>query len=186
LLLLKEKEGLLNRKEVSMKRYETTFLIAPNLPEEETEKLIGKMSEIISKKKGKMISMDKWGKRKLAYPIEKFEEAFYVIFNYESEPDIPVELERRFKQTEAILRYLTVRELEKVRGRMKPKSPPVEEQEAEAPKEKPEEKSGEKPEEKPEEIKSEPETETEAAPEAEVVTAPEEKAPEEKKKEEGE
>lgn len=114
-----------------MKRYETTFLIAPTLPEDETEKLIEKMSEIIAKKKGKMIGMDKWGKRRLAYPIEKFDEAFYVIFNYESEPDVPVELERRFKQTEAIIRYLTVKELVRVRGRKKEKSPPVEEQKTE-------------------------------------------------------
>lgn len=92
-----------------MKHYETAFLIAPNLPEEETEELINQMAEIVSKKKGKMIDLDNWGKRKLAYPIEKFEEALYVFFYYSGEPVIPAELERRFKQTEAIIRYLTVR-----------------------------------------------------------------------------
>ena len=56
-----------------------------------------------------MIKQDVWGKRKLAYPIQKFEEAIYVFFHYEGEPDIPTELERRFKQTESVLRYLTVR-----------------------------------------------------------------------------
>jgi small subunit ribosomal protein S6 len=50
------------------------------------------------------------GKRRLAYPIKKFEEAFYVLFHYEGESEIPTELERRFKQTEAIIRFLTVRE----------------------------------------------------------------------------
>jgi len=92
-----------------MRQYETAFLIAPNLSEEDTENLIQQMEEIVTQKKGKMLNLDKWGKRKLAYPIKKFEEAFYVFFLYEGEPDIPGELERRFKQIEAVIRYLTVK-----------------------------------------------------------------------------
>jgi len=92
-----------------MKQYETAFLIAPDLPEEDNEKLINKFAEIVSEKKGKMINIEKWGKRKLAYSIKKFDEAFYVFFNYEGEPDIPSELERNFKQTEAVIRYLTLK-----------------------------------------------------------------------------
>ncbi|MFC2163681.1 30S ribosomal protein S6 [Acidobacteriota bacterium] len=92
-----------------MRPYETAFLIAPNLPDEDNEKLIDQMAEIVSKKKGNMVNVDKWGKRRLAYPIQKFEEAYYVFFLYEGEPAVLAELERRFKQTEAILRYLTIR-----------------------------------------------------------------------------
>lgn len=105
-----------------MRPYETAFLIAPNLPEEETEKLIEKMAGIISKKKGKMVHLDKWGKRKLAYPIKKFEEAFYVFFLYEGEPSIPAELERIFKQTETVIRYLTIKLEEKENFRRKKKT----------------------------------------------------------------
>jgi len=92
-----------------VRQYETAFLISPNMPEEETEKIILQMADIVSEKKGKMIKQDVWGKRKLAYPIQKFEEAIYVFFHYEGEPGIPTELERRFKQTESVLRFLTVR-----------------------------------------------------------------------------
>lgn len=92
-----------------MRQYETAFLISPNMPEEETEKIILQMADIVSEKKGKMIKQDVWGKRKLAYPIQKFGEATYVFFHYEGEPGIPTELERRFKQTESVLRFLTVR-----------------------------------------------------------------------------
>lgn len=92
-----------------MRQYELGFLISPNLSDEEREKLIHKMAEIVSKKKGKMLKEDKWKKRKLAYPIKKFEEAYYVFFLYEGESDVTSELERRFKQTDAILRYLTVK-----------------------------------------------------------------------------
>ena len=92
-----------------MRHYETAFLIAPSLPEEETESLIEKMQETVNKKKGKMIQVNKWGKRKLAYPIKKHEEAYYVFFTYEGGPEISRELERQFRQTEVILRYLTLK-----------------------------------------------------------------------------
>ena len=96
-----------------MKLYETAFLIVPNLSEEETEQFIQQMSEVVTKKKGKMVNINKWGKRKLAYQIQKFEDAFYVFFLYEGSPDIPSELERRFKQDENVIRYLTVKKDEK-------------------------------------------------------------------------
>ncbi len=95
-----------------MRIYETAFLIAPNLSEEDTEKLIQQMADVIPAKKGKLIHIDKWGKRKLAYQIKKFEVAFYVFFLYKGEADIPSELERRFKQNEAVIRYLTVKKEE--------------------------------------------------------------------------
>lgn len=113
-----------------MSQYETAFLISPKLEEEETSKVIAQMADVISKGKGKMIKEDRWGKRKLAYPIEKFEEAFYVFFHYEGKPDIPFELERRFKQTESILRFMTVREEMKENVRKKKKGVPVTEESA--------------------------------------------------------
>ena len=106
-----------------MRSYETAFLIAPTLPEEEIEKLIDKMAGIISKKKGKMIHVDKWGKRRLAYPIEKFKDAFYVFFQYSGEPEIPAELERNFKQTEDVIRYLTIKLEERANIRRKKEKP---------------------------------------------------------------
>jgi small subunit ribosomal protein S6 len=114
-----------------MEQYETAFLISPTLEEEETEKIITQMAEVISKKKGKMIKEDRWGKRRLAYQIKKHEEAFYVFFHYEGDSAIPNELERRFKQSEAILRFLTVKKetKENVRKKRKEVSPPMEVQE---------------------------------------------------------
>jgi len=91
-----------------MKIYETGFLVAPNLSEDDTEKLISQMAEVVSQKEGKLIRQEKWGKRRMAYSIKRWSEAFYVFFHYEGKPDIPVELERRFKQTDAVLRYLTL------------------------------------------------------------------------------
>ncbi len=119
-----------------MTQYETAFLISPNLEEEETEKVITQMADVISEKKGKMINEDRWGKRRLAYPIKKFEEAFYVFFHYEGDPEIPLELERRFKQTEEVLRYLTMKKTQKENVRRKKKTVPTEQERAVPPKEK--------------------------------------------------
>lgn len=113
-----------------MRQYETVFLISPNLEEEETTKIIAQISGIISKEKGKLIQEDRWGKKRLAYPIKKFEEAFYVFFLYEGDPNIPFELERRFKQTEAILRFLTVKKETRPNVRKKRKGIPAEEETA--------------------------------------------------------
>lgn len=92
-----------------MRQYETAFLITPKLEEEEAKKLIEKMAEVVKKKKGKMVNIENWGKRRLAYPIASLDEAIYVFFHYTGEPDIPQELQRRFRQTETIIRYLTLR-----------------------------------------------------------------------------
>ncbi len=91
-----------------MRQYETAFLVTPNMPEEEIQSLIQDMAKVVSKKKGKLINQDFWGKRKLAYPINKFSEAYYVFFLYESSPETPAELERQLKQKEAVIRYMTI------------------------------------------------------------------------------
>jgi len=92
-----------------MRQYETGFLLSPGLSEEETEKIILQMADIVSHRNGKMMKLDKWGKRRLAYPIKRFGEAFYVFFHYEGGADIPLELGRKFKQMDTVLRYLTLK-----------------------------------------------------------------------------
>jgi small subunit ribosomal protein S6 len=105
-----------------MRQYETAFLITPKLEEDETEKLIEQMADVVKKKKGKMVNIEKWGKRRLAYPIDKMDEAVYVFFHYQGDPDIPHELQRRFRQTETILRYLTLKKDEQAQPRKKTKT----------------------------------------------------------------
>ena len=92
-----------------MQLYETGFLLAPNLSDEESEKIITQMLEVISQKEGKLVRQERWGKRKLAYSVKRFTEASYVFFHYQGGAEIPLELERRFKQTDVVLRYLTLK-----------------------------------------------------------------------------
>ncbi|MBP1768998.1 MAG: rpsF [Candidatus Aminicenantes bacterium] len=91
-----------------MKIYETGFLLTPNLSEDDTDKLINQMADVISQREGRLIRQERWGKHRMAYSIKRWSEAFYVFFHYEGKPDIPLELERRFKQTDSVLRYLTL------------------------------------------------------------------------------
>jgi small subunit ribosomal protein S6 len=91
-----------------MRQYETGFVLSPSLSEEETEGFIKQMAEVIAQKKGRMVKQDVWGKRKLAYPIKRFHEGTYVFFLYEGPGDVSQELERRFKQTDAVIRFLTI------------------------------------------------------------------------------
>ena len=91
-----------------MRLYETGFLISPNVTEEEADIVIQQMADIVTQKNGRMAKLEKWGKRRMAYQIGKFGEAYYVFFHYEGGPDIPLELGRRFRQMDSILRYLTL------------------------------------------------------------------------------
>ena len=162
-----------------MRQYETVFLISPNLEEEETTKIITQISGIISKEKGKLIQEDRWGKKRLAYPIKKFEEAFYVFFHYEGGSNIPLELEKRFKQTEAILRFLTVKKETRENVRKKRKDIPVEKAAAPAV-----EAETVTPQEKEVELKEEKEISAPTKEEESAVPQDEEKIEEKEKKEE--
>ena len=116
-----------------MKIYETGFLLAPNLSEDDTEKLITQMADVISQREGKLIKQERWGRHRMAYSIKRWSEAFYVFLHYEGRPDIPLELERRFKQTDAVLRYLTLQnEAQESTRRKRKKNAPPEPKEAAA------------------------------------------------------
>ena len=105
-----------------MRLYETGFLISPNVTEEEADILIQQMADVVTQKNGKMAKLEKWGKRRMAYQIGKFGEAYYVFLHYDGGPDIPLELGRRFRQMDTILRYLTLAKETQVNVRKKKKA----------------------------------------------------------------
>lgn len=90
-----------------MTLYETTFIVDPQLQEEGWEKSITKYSEIITRN-GAIQRSERWGLRRLAYPIKKRAQGYYVHLVHESAPSVPRELERQFLLDENCLRYLTV------------------------------------------------------------------------------
>lgn len=92
-----------------MNRYESVFILRPNLDEESTQAALEKFSGLVSESGGKLEKVDKWGKRKLAYPINDFNEGYYVILTFESDADFPKELERIYKISDEVIRYMNIR-----------------------------------------------------------------------------
>ena len=91
-----------------MSKYESVLVISMKLGEEGIQKLIEKFKALIEKN-ATLDTVDEWGKRRLAYMINKESEGYYVLFNFTSEADFPAELDRRYKITEGVLRSLIIK-----------------------------------------------------------------------------
>lgn len=92
-----------------VREYETVFILHPKVDEGGIEREIGAVTQTIEGAKGEMIGVHKWGRKKLAYPIQKANEGFYVLLRFNSEqPELLKDLDRHFKLNEQVLRHLTV------------------------------------------------------------------------------
>jgi len=92
-----------------MNQYEALYIIVPEIDEEATKATIEKFKGIVEANAGEVVSVDEWGKRRLAYPIDYKTEGYYVLMSFNSAPEFPAELERNFKIDERILRYMVTR-----------------------------------------------------------------------------
>ncbi len=91
-----------------MRQYETVFIVHPDLGEEETTTLVDRYRQILDTQQARILKVDVWGRRTLAYMIRKQTKGVYVLFEYGATPEAVFELERNFKIDEQILRFLTV------------------------------------------------------------------------------
>lgn len=94
-----------------MAHYETTIIIPPNLGETDLEAVITNVEKELGERfGGQNIVANRWGKKTLAYPIRKFTEGYYVLYEYTSDSENCVSgLESRLRINESIMRFLTVR-----------------------------------------------------------------------------
>ena len=92
-----------------MGMYETIFILDSLLVPEEIDKIIDNIKQMIESNGGKVITVDKWGKRRMAYEIQKKQYGFYVAIEFEGEGPIPNTLEHEYNFNDKILRYLTYR-----------------------------------------------------------------------------
>jgi len=90
-------------------RYEIGFIITPDANEEEVKKIVESISGSIKKAKGVIQNIDEWGRKRMAYPIKKSLEGYYVFIQTEVDGAVIAELERRMKQMEKVLRFITLR-----------------------------------------------------------------------------
>ena len=91
-----------------MNKYESVIIVNPNVDEAGLKALEEKFTGLINEN-GKVESIDKMGKRKLAYEIKKQQEGIYEVINFESKPEAIAELERIYRITDDVLKFITIK-----------------------------------------------------------------------------
>jgi len=102
-------------------KYELVYIINTAIEEDPRKELIARFNGMIEQNGGTVDSVEEWGKRRLAYPINNLPEGYYVLVHYTAEPTVPKEIERNLGITDGILRYLTTR-IEEKRSNVKPRT----------------------------------------------------------------
>ena len=92
-----------------MRTYEVMFIAPPNSGEDDLRKLTTQLETVVSDLGGKVTKLDNLGRRKLAYPINKFDEGIYTLLNIEGSGSEIAEVERRLRVSDLVIRHLTVR-----------------------------------------------------------------------------
>lgn len=92
-----------------MRRYETIFIASPTLTDEQSDELVKHFEGIIAEQGGELLKTDKWGRKKLAYEVQKFSEGYYTLFELNAGPNLIAELERRFRNHDSVIKFLSVR-----------------------------------------------------------------------------
>jgi len=101
--------GQTQGKESNMRDYELIYVIQPDLDEATLESVVDRVNELVKTNKGEIVKTDKWGKRKLAYPIRKLNEGNYFFSLIKLEPEADSELKRSLKYVEQIIRFSILR-----------------------------------------------------------------------------
>ena len=91
-----------------MNKYESVIIINPSLEEQGIKDVITKFTDLINNN-GKVENVDEMGRRKLAYEIKKQSEGYYVVFTFEANPEFIKELERIYRITDSVMKFITIR-----------------------------------------------------------------------------
>jgi len=98
-----------------MRIYEELFIVRPDAPDEEVDPLLDQLKNVITHAGGTLDKTEKWGVRKLAYRVGKYNEGQYVLVQFSAKPETVKEIERRLRVADLVLKYLTVRIDEKLK-----------------------------------------------------------------------
>lgn len=90
-----------------MNKYESVIIINPNVDEEGIKTLIQKFTDLINND-GKLEKAEELGKRKLAYEVKKNKEGYYAVFYFEANPELIAELERNYRITDDVIKFMTI------------------------------------------------------------------------------
>ncbi len=95
-----------------LRKYETLFVIHPDRVEEK-DAVVEKVNEIIQADGGEVLKTDEWGLRKLAYPIEKKKQGYYILMEFAAPAETPAKLEQYYRIDERVIRFIVVKLEEK-------------------------------------------------------------------------
>ncbi|MGK7932974.1 MAG: 30S ribosomal protein S6 [Microcystaceae cyanobacterium] len=109
-----------------LRPYEMLYILRPDMIEEQVKQHVTRYNEFLAKYDVKKLTTKIWGKRRLAYPIQKFQDGIYVQLNYEADGTQVAPLEREMRLSEEVIRFLTVRLEEKKPEKAKTEAVPTE------------------------------------------------------------
>jgi len=92
-----------------MRRYESVVILDPDLPEEQIGSLTERYSQIIKSSGGELIKIEDWGSKRMAYVVKRKERGRYILLDYVGQPALLAELERQFKISEEVMKFLSVK-----------------------------------------------------------------------------
>lgn len=96
-----------------MTKYELAVVVSAKLEDDERAKVIDKVKALVERFGGQITNIDEWGKKRLAYEIQKMKEGFYYFIQFEAETSAPAEIESRIRIMDGVIRYLCVKQDEK-------------------------------------------------------------------------
>lgn len=91
-----------------MRRYETVFIVNPELSEEQRQPLFDKLKDLVSEDHGMLVKFDEWGHKRLAYEIKKNPRGYYVLMEFCGDGALVKEIERNMRLDDRVLKYMTV------------------------------------------------------------------------------
>jgi small subunit ribosomal protein S6 len=92
-----------------MRIYEELFIVKPDAPDEEADHFVEQLRTQLTASGGTLDKVEKWGKRRLAYKVDKYHEGAYVLLQFSAGPEAVKELERRLRVSDLVIKFLTVR-----------------------------------------------------------------------------
>lgn len=93
-----------------MNKYEIALVVNARIEDDERTAVVERVKALVERFNGTVTNVDEWGKRKLAYEIQKMSEGYYYFIQFEAEADAPAELESRLRIMDNVLRYLVVKQ----------------------------------------------------------------------------
>jgi len=91
-----------------MRIYEELFIVKPDAPDEEVDQFVEQLRTQLTNAGATVDKVDKWGKRRLAYKVDKYREGTYVLFQFTAGPEMVREFERRLRVADLVLKFITV------------------------------------------------------------------------------